>query len=72
MTDNKTIHWQYFFGGKGERTFNRYYKAEIDGLRVEKHESNRGTEYSIGNMDEAKIKYKSIEKLLIAVENGRK
>ena len=41
------IDWQYFFGGSSGRTFDRYYKAEINGQRVEKHGSNRGTVYAI-------------------------
>ena len=31
------IDWKYFFGGSSGRTFDRYYKAEINGKRVEKH-----------------------------------
>ena len=46
------IDWKYFFGGSSGRTFDRYYK-------VEKHASNRGVKYSIGNIDEAKKKYKT-------------
>jgi hypothetical protein len=53
------IDWKYFFGGSSGRTFDRYYKAEINGKRVEKHASNRGVKYSIGNIDEAKKKYKT-------------
>lgn len=61
---NKWIAWKYFFGGSGGKSFDRYYKSEINGVRVEKHASNTGTEYSIGNMDEAKIKYKTEEELI--------
>ena len=57
------IDWKYFFGGSGGRTFDRYYKAEINGKRVEKHASNRGVKYSIGNIDEAKKKYKTEKEL---------
>lgn len=53
------IYWEYFFGGSSGRTFDRYYKSEINGKRVEKHASNRGVKYSIGNIDEAKKKYKT-------------
>ena len=53
------IDWKYFFGGSSGRTFDRYYKAEINGKRVETHASNRGVKYSIGNIDEAKKKYKT-------------
>ncbi len=65
------INWQYFFGGhgKGGKIFHRYYKAEINGVRVEKHGSHKGTEYSIGNMDKAKIKYKTEEELIKAVND---
>lgn len=61
------IEWKYFFGGSGGKNFDRYYKAEINGHRVEKHASNRGVEYSIGNVDEAKEKYKSESELIIAI-----
>lgn len=64
-----SIEWKYFFGGSSGRSFDRYYKAEINGVRVEKHGSNRGTEYSIGNIDKAKKKYKSEEELLKALTN---
>jgi len=61
------IEWQYFFGGSSGRSFDRFYKAEINGQRVEKHCSNTGVEYSIGNIDEAKIKFKTEEELIKAV-----
>jgi len=57
------IDWRYFFGGSSGRTFDRYYKAEINGKRVEKHASNRGVKYAIGNIDEAKKKYKTEKEL---------
>lgn len=57
------IDWKYFFGGTSGRTFDRYYKAEINGKRVEKHASNRGVKYAIGNIDEAKKKYKTENEL---------
>ena len=57
------IDWQYFFGGSSGRTYDRYYKAEINGKRVEKHASNRGVKYAIGNIDEAKKKYKTEKEL---------
>lgn len=63
------IDWKYFFGGSGGNTFDRYYKSEINGKRIEKHASNRGVEYSIGNMDHAKEKYKSESELLDAIKN---
>lgn len=61
------IEWKYFLGGiSGVRTFNRYYKSEINGKQVEKHASNRGVEYAIGNIDEAKEKYKTEAELIEA------
>ena len=57
------IEWKYLFGGRRGRTFDRYYKAEINGKLVEKHASNRGVKYSIGNIDEAKKKYKTEKEL---------
>lgn len=57
------IDWKYFFGGSSGRTFDRYYKAEINGKRVEKHASNRGVKYAIGNIDEANKKYKTEKEL---------
>jgi len=61
------IEWKYFFGGYSGMSFDRFYKAEINGQRVEKHASNIGVEYSIGNIDEAKITYKTEEELIKAV-----
>ena len=63
------IDWQYFFGGGTIPHQQHYYKAEINGIRVEKHTFRGGVEYSIGNMDEAKIKFKTEEELLKAIEN---
>jgi hypothetical protein len=60
------IDWKYFFGGGGGRTFDRYYKAEIRGKLVEKHTSNRGVKYAIGNIDTAKKKYKTEAELISA------
>ena len=60
------IDWKYFFGGSSGRTFDIYYEAKINGNRVEKHASNRGVKYSIGNIDEAKKKYKTETELLEA------
>lgn len=58
-----TIQWQYFFGGSIGRSYDRYYKSEINGIRVEKHVSNRGVKYAVGNIDKAKVKYKSESEL---------
>ena len=66
------IDWKYFFGGSSGRTFDRYYKAEINGKRVEKHASNRGVKFAIGNIDEAKEKYVSIASLESAIRKTRK
>lgn len=61
------IEWKYFFGGSGGKNFDRYYFAIIDGVRIERHDSNKGRRYSIGNMDEAKQTYESEDKLLDAL-----
>ncbi len=68
----ETLDWQYFFGGGnvGKR-FDRYYKAEVNGVRVEKHGSKRGTKYSIGNMDKAEIKYDTEAQLLEALNSSK-
>ena len=61
------IDWKYFFGGSCGRSYDRFYKAEINGKRVEKHASNRGVKYAVGNIDNAKKKYKTESELLKAV-----
>ncbi len=63
------IDWKYFFGGSSNngKSFQRYYKSEINGLRVERCCSHKGTKYCIGNMDEAKVKHNSEEELLSEV-----
>lgn len=53
------IEWEYFFGSRGGKGFNRYYAAEINGKRVEKNTTNAGSKFAIGNIDEAKKKYKT-------------
>lgn len=69
MKENKPIiEWKYFFGGSIGYTFDRYYKAEINGKIVEKHASNTGTLYAIGNIDKAKKKYKTEAALLKALK----
>jgi hypothetical protein len=60
------IDWKYFFGGGGGRTFDRYYYSEINGKLVEKHASNKGVKYAIGNIDTAKKKYKTEAELISA------
>lgn len=60
------IEWTYFFGGSGGNTFDRYYSADVNGKRVEKHASNRGVRYAIGNIDEAKVIYKTESELKAA------
>ena len=70
------ISWEYFFGGSSNwgKRFDRYYKAEVNGIRVERHDSNGrgGKRYCIGNMDKAKQIYKSEAELLKAVRNEKK
>lgn len=65
--NQQTIEWKYFFGGTYGKQYDRYYKAEINGQRVEKHEHNRGVSYAIGNIDLAKKKYKTEQDLLNAL-----
>lgn len=69
MSNEERIDWKYFFGGSSGRTFDRYYKAEINGKRVEKHSSNLGVKYAIGNIDEAPKKYKTEKALLKSLLN---
>jgi hypothetical protein len=65
------INWIYFFGGSSNcgKTFDRYYKAEINGVRVEKRSTNTRTTFSIGNIDHAKVKYQSESELLTALQS---
>lgn len=65
------LDWQYFFGGSSDcgRTFDRYYKAFVNGVRVEKHATNRKVEFGIGNIDTAKVKYNSEDQLLKALQH---
>lgn len=65
--NQQPIDWKYFFGGTHGKQYDRYYKAEINGQRVEKHEHNQGVRYAIGNIDLAKKKYKTEEELLTAL-----
>jgi hypothetical protein len=62
------IEWKYFFGGSSGRSFDRYYYSEINGIRVEKHASNRGVKYAVGNIGLAKKKYKTESELIEAVK----
>jgi len=66
------IDWKYFFGGSAGKSYFRYYKAEINGIRVEKYCSSHSPRYCIGNMDNAKKKYKKEEELINACKNIRK
>lgn len=61
------IEWQYFFGGGTIPNQQHYYKAEINGQRVEKYTFKGGVEFSIGNMDEAKKKFKTESELLLSL-----
>jgi hypothetical protein len=61
------ISWQYFFGGGKIPHQEHYYKATVNGFRVEKHTFRGGVEYSVGNMDDAKCKYKTEKELLDAI-----
>lgn len=64
---NNSVEWSYFFGGQFGKVSERYYKAEINGVSCEKHAVGNRVEYSIGNMDNAEVKYKSVDELLAAV-----
>lgn len=68
MTEKINIEWKYFFGGSSKNTFDRYYKAEINNIRIEKHASHNGIRYAIGNIDEAKNIYKTEGELLNALK----
>jgi hypothetical protein len=69
MAEIATIKWRYFFGcSYSSNGFDRYYKAEINGVAVEKHCTKNTTRYCIGNMDEAKKKFKTESELLNALK----
>lgn len=72
MIKDIIIDWKYFFGGSSGRDFDRFYKAEINGMRVEKHATQSDVKYAIGNIDEAKIKYKTENELIDACLNVKK
>lgn len=61
------IQWQYFFGGHSGKSYTRYYKAFINGIRVEKCNTNTKTQYCIGNFDHAEKKYTTEDALLKAL-----
>jgi len=61
------IDWKYFFGGGTMPYQEHYYKATVNNIRVEKHTFRGGVEYSVGNMDDAKCKYKTEKELLDAI-----
>jgi hypothetical protein len=61
------VKWEYFFGAKRGKKFDRYYEAVINGVKVERHDCNIGRTYSIGNMDQAKVLYKTEEELIRAI-----
>ena len=70
----ETIKWKYFCGWSGgagslgmPRTWDRYYFANINGVRVEKRNSTGRVTYCIGNMDKAKVKFKTEQELLAAL-----
>lgn len=61
------FNWEYFFGGGKIPYQEHYYKCEVNGKRLEKHTFRGGVEYSVGNMDKAKKKYKTEKELLQAI-----
>lgn len=62
------IEWKYFFGYSVRGKATRYYKAEVNGLRVERCCRPTKTVYSVGNMDNAVETYKTEELLIAACE----
>jgi len=58
--NREKIDWKYFFGCGSDR----YYYAEIRGVRVEQHKFKSGAKFSIGNIDTAKKKHKTESALL--------
>jgi len=58
------MEWKYFFGTPGYR----YYHSEINGVRVEKLSTKQGNYYSVGNIDNAKKRYKTEEELIKEVK----
>jgi NTP pyrophosphatase (non-canonical NTP hydrolase) len=61
------VEWSYFFGYSGGGTFDRYYEGVINGIRVEKHSSNKGKRFSIGNIDNSQKVYNNEQELIKAV-----
>lgn len=62
------IEWEFFYSITIKRTADRFYKAEINGQRIEKHErNNKILGYSIGNIDDAKTIFPTESELLKAV-----
>lgn len=63
------ISWDYFSGGSshGGKMYDRYYKAIISGVRVEKWASNRGVKFCIGEFSDDVNTYLSEDDLIEAV-----
>lgn len=61
------IKWMLFFSGGSQSNYDRFYMAFICGIRVEKHTFRGGVKYAIGNIDDAKEKYKTEQELLNAM-----
>ena len=61
------INWEYFFGFSENQNGYRWYKSIVNGLRVEKCVTPRGTKYSVGHMDKAKVIHYSEAELLEAI-----
>jgi hypothetical protein len=56
---SEPLQWKYFFGGCSGNTFDRYYKAEINGKQVEKHSNNRGSNLQSVILMKQKKKFKT-------------
>lgn len=67
------IEWKLFFSGGSAKTYQCYFMAMINGIRVEKMTHTKAADrFSIGNMDYAKKKYKSEKELLEALAQKEK
>ena len=65
------ISWEYFFGGsaKNGKVWDRYYKAFIDGVRVEKWASNnRPNRYCVGEFVDDVNTYLNEQELIEAAK----
>lgn len=64
----KSIKWDYRCGWSSETSFERVYKAEINGTTIYKVASRNKTVFSIGIEKNAKNEFASEEELVKALE----